>query len=76
MSINPKEGENPTGTDETKLFEDPDFIKDVLKDLDLDPEAKDSKALIESMSKGKADEPKKEGQDDTKNNKMDEEKKE
>lgn len=71
MSINPKEGENPAGADETKLFEDPDFIKDVLRDLNLDPESKEAKDLIENMSKQKA-----EDKDQSKKGAMDEEKKE
>lgn len=79
MSINPKGGSNPEGA-EAELFEDPDFIKDVLKDLDMDPEGQDAKALIENIAKdskaGQKDgQSKKDGNDDAKN-KMDEEKKE
>jgi hypothetical protein len=76
MSINPKEGENPAGNDETKLFEDADFIKDVLKDLNIDPNSEEAKGMIDSMSKPKTGDSKKDDQDDSKKNKMDEEKKE
>jgi hypothetical protein len=75
MSINPKEGENPTG-DESKLFEDPDFIKEVLKDLNLDPESSEAKEMIDNMSKQKNDASKPGDSDASKKNKMDEEKKE
>lgn len=79
MSINPKEGSHPEGAG-AQLFEDPDFIKDVLKDLEIDPEGQDAKAMIEQMTKDSKTAPKDdhEKKDDkgVSKNKMDEEKKE
>lgn len=52
-----KEGQasSPTG-EEAKLMEDTEFLKDILKDLNVDPETEDGKNMIESIKKKKADE--------------------
>ena len=60
MTVNPKAGEIAgSPADEARLFEDPDFIKDVLKDLNVDTESKDAKELIQGI-RNKKDEDDKE----------------
>jgi hypothetical protein len=54
MSINPKEGQGAS-KDETDLV-DEDFLKDVMKDLNMDVEGSDTKQIInEIMKKDKKD---------------------
>lgn len=69
MSVNPTES---VKGDESCYYDDPDFIKDVLKELKVDIEGKDAKELIEGIKKSGEAEKKDEKKQDKK---MDEEEK-